>query len=153
MSPPNTSPVDEMTTNSESSTGTLNLVQSQSLNNVSNDSASTNDGGTTNIRSTTVHVQPSQQIRSKLPKFVLPKFKGDITQFRMFWDSFESAVHNNPGLTTINKFNHLNSQLEGFAFRTVQGLPITEGNYQSAVDILQPHYFSAYGGTHENSCL
>ena len=44
VSPPNPSPVDETTTNSESSTGTLNSVQSQSLNNVSNDSASTNDG-------------------------------------------------------------------------------------------------------------
>ena len=70
----------------------------------------------------------------------MPKFKGDITQFRTFWDSFESAVHNNPGLTTIDKFNHLNSQLEGRAFCAVQCLPITEGNYQSTVDSLQQRF-------------
>ena len=68
-------------------------------------------------------------------KLVLPKFKGDITQFRSFWD-FESAVHKNPGLSTVGKFNYLNSLLEG----TVQGLLITEGNYQSAFGILQQRF-------------
>ena len=38
-------------------------------------------------------------VKPKLPKMVLPKFGGEITEFRGFWDRFESAVHNNLRLT------------------------------------------------------
>ena len=41
---------------------------------------------------------PSSAI-SKLPKLTLPKFKGEVTQFKSFWDTFASAVHSNPTLT------------------------------------------------------
>jgi hypothetical protein len=47
-----------------------------------------------------------------LPKLVLPKFRGEITQWRTFWDSFNSAIHTNSYLFNIDKFNHLNSLLE-----------------------------------------
>ena len=74
--------------------------------------------------------------RTKLPKLTLRRFKGDITQFRTFWDTFESAVHSNPGLTKIDKFSYLVSLLEGSASRAIEGLPVTEENYDSAVEIL-----------------
>ena len=51
----------------------------------------------------TVHYAPA----IKLPKLVLPKFKGDITNYRTFWESFQSAVHRNSYLTNIDKFNYL----------------------------------------------
>ena len=54
--------------------------------------------------------------------------------------SFTSAVHNNASLSTIDKFNYLNSMLEGRALPAVQGLPITESNYQSALDILNQRF-------------
>ena len=73
---------------------------------------------------------------SKLPKLTLPKFRGEVTQFKPFWDTFESAVHSNPNLSKIAKFNYLVAQLEGAASRAIAGLPITEDNYQAAVDIL-----------------
>ena len=73
----------------------------------------------------------SNYSRSKLPKLVLPKFKGDITSYRTFWDSFESAVHQNPNLSKIDKFNYLNSLLEGRALRAVQGLTVSEDNYEA----------------------
>ena len=44
--------------------------------------------------------------RTKLPKLTLHRFKGDVTQFRTFWDTFESAIHSNPGLTKIEKVLH-----------------------------------------------
>ena len=81
-----------------------------------------------------------QSARSKLPKLVLPKFKGDITNYRTFWQSFESAVHNNTELATIDKFNYLFSLLEGQALRSIKGLAITEDNYQAAVHILQERF-------------
>ena len=70
----------------------------------------------------------------------LHRFKGDVTQFRTFWDMFESQVHSNPGLTKIDKFSYLVSLLEGTASRAIKGLPVTEENYDSVVDILKKRF-------------
>ena len=78
--------------------------------------------------------------KSRLPKITLPKFKGDVTQFRSFWDSFESTVHTNIDLTKIDKFNYLVSLLEGTASRAIAELPITEENYDAAVDIINKRF-------------
>ena len=60
--------------------------------------------------------------------------------YRTFWDSFNSAVHRNPGLSKIDKFNYLNLLLEGRALRAIQGLTISEENYDAVVDILQQRF-------------
>jgi hypothetical protein len=89
------------------------------------------------------HNQVSQQhhvTKSKLPKLELPKFKGELTKFRSFWDSYDSAVHKNSQLSTIDKFNYLYSLLEGPALRSIQGLSLTEENYKSAVDMLNQRF-------------
>jgi len=78
--------------------------------------------------------------RKKLPKLTPRRFKGDVTQSRTFWDTFESAVHSNPGLTKIDKFCYLVSLLEGSASRAIEGLPVTEENYDSAVEILKERF-------------
>lgn len=78
--------------------------------------------------------------RTKLPKLTLRRFKGDVTQFCTFWDTFESAVHSNPGLTKIDKFSYLVSLLEGSASLAIEGLPVTEENYDSAVEILKKRF-------------
>ena len=75
--------------------------------------------------------------KAKLPKLVLPKFRGEITQWQTFWDSFNSFIHVNPYLSPIDKFIHLHSLLEGQAARAIQGLTRTYANYQSAIDILR----------------
>ena len=58
---------------------------------------------------TTSSIKPTVRTgtRPKLPKLHLPKFSGDITKFRTFWDSYKSAVHRNPELSPIDKFNYL----------------------------------------------
>ena len=80
------------------------------------------------------------QARTRLPKLVLPKFKGDVTTWTAFWDSYKSAVHNNREISAVDKFNYLKSLLEGPAVRCIEGLPITEHNYRSAVDLLQHRF-------------
>ena len=77
------------------------------------------------------------KVRPKLPKLVMPKFSGDITKFRSFWDSFKSAIDENSDLSLIDKFNYLWSLLEGSAAKSIQGLPLTESNYSSAKTILE----------------
>ena len=35
---------------------------------------------------------------TKLPKLVLPLFRGEVTMWQSFWDSFNSSVHSNPNI-------------------------------------------------------
>ena len=81
-----------------------------------------------------------RQIKPKLPKLVLPKFRGDITTFSMFIDSFESAIDKNPELSVIDKFNYLSSFVEGTAAMAIQGLTLSEANYEAAKEILKQRY-------------
>ena len=81
-----------------------------------------------------------RQVKPKLPKLVLPKFRGDITTFSTFIDSFESAIDKNPELSVIDKFNYLSSSVEGPAARAIQGLTLSEANYVAAKEILKQRY-------------
>ena len=79
-------------------------------------------------------------LKVKLPKLTLPKFRGSITNWISFWDAYNSAVHNNTMLSKVDKFNYLNSLLEGEAKRSIQGLTLSEANYDSAVEILHERF-------------
>ena len=94
------------------------------------------------VRSPQTTSQPVNQnaVRARLPKLYLPKFRGDVTKWNTFWDSFQSAVHRNEGISNIDKFNYLNSVLEGAAARAIQGLTLTEANYSAAVKLLQERF-------------
>ena len=72
----------------------------------------------------------------KLPKLSLKKFNGDLTQWTTFWDTFEAAVHQNPALTSIDKFSYLTSLLESTAAEAIAGLKLTSVNYDEAVATL-----------------
>ena len=78
--------------------------------------------------------------RPRLPRLTLPTFKGDVTRWTSFWDSYNSAIHSNSQLTTIDKFNYLHSLLEGSAACSIKGLTLTEANYESAVDLLKQRF-------------
>lgn len=77
---------------------------------------------------------------TRLPKLILPKFRGNVTAWTPFWDAFKAAVHENPNISKVDKFNYLNSLVEGAAAMTIQGLSLTEGNYDSAVEMLQTRF-------------
>jgi len=79
-------------------------------------------------------------IKPKLPKLYLPKFAGEIIQFQTFWESFTSAVHSNPDLSVIDKFNYLKGLVEGPAASAIQGLTLTEANYATALEILKDRF-------------
>ena len=64
---------------------------------------------------------------------MLPKFNGEITKFKSFWVSFDSAVKKNADLSTVDKFNYLHALLEGQAARAIQGLTLSESNYQACI--------------------
>ena len=76
-------------------------------------------------------------VRPKLPKLTIAKFSGEEIKFRTFWDSFNSAVHNNQSLSNIDKFSYLQGLLEGPATTAIQGLTISDANYQAACELLE----------------
>ena len=55
-------------------------------------------------------------------------------------DSYESTIHKNDAITKVDKFNYLSSLLEGTALRAIQGLNLTNANYDAAVEILQDRF-------------
>ena len=76
----------------------------------------------------------------RLPKLSLKPFNGDITQWTTFWDSFKSAIHDNPTLSDLDKFNYLRSLLERSAKESIAGLALTAPNYKEAVSILEKRF-------------
>ena len=86
-----------------------------------------------------VHISPTQ-IRAKLPKITLQKFRGNVTNLKPFWKSFKAAVHDNGSISKFDKINYLFSHLEDAAARSVQGLTLTEANYDTAIAILEERF-------------
>ena len=78
--------------------------------------------------------------KTRLPKLELHKFKGNVTLWTTFWDSLKSAVHDNAAISKVDKFNYLSSLLDGPASKAIQGLSLTEGNYDSAIALLKERF-------------
>jgi len=83
---------------------------------------------------------PVTVAKPRLPRLQLPKFKGDVKNWSSFWDSFKSAVHDNAEIPRVDKFNYLNSLLEGTALKSIEGLTLTERNYNVAVGMLKERF-------------
>ena len=76
----------------------------------------------------------------KLPKLTMQSFKGDLTTWTTFWDSYKAAIHDNASLSDIDKFNYLRSLLQGPARDAVSGLTLTAANYKEAVSVLEKRF-------------
>ena len=66
----------------------------------------------------------SHGAKVKLPKLSLPRFNGDLMKWPIFWDSYESAIHNNDQLTEFNSLL-LRSLLECMALDAISGLTLS----------------------------
>ena len=99
---------------------------------------------TPNIReppqSTLVPATVPSTSTSRLPKLSLPTFSGNPLLWQTFWDLFEAAVHGNPNLTGVEKFNYLRAQLESEAARIVGGFPLTNANYEQTISLLKTRF-------------
>ena len=47
----------------------------------------------------------TSQAKTKLPKLTLAKFWGEFTKWNTFWESFQSAVHDDREISQVDKFN------------------------------------------------
>lgn len=78
--------------------------------------------------------------RVKLPKLELRKFSGKIAEWPEFWDGFRSAVHEDEQLAKVDKFKYLRSYLEEPARSVVAGFPLTDVDYDSAIEMLKDRF-------------
>ena len=76
----------------------------------------------------------------RLPKLTIQPFDGNMTLWTSFWDSFDSAIHQNTGLNEVDKFNYLRSLLRGSARDAISGLMLTEANYTEAIAVLRRRF-------------
>jgi hypothetical protein len=106
--------------------GTINFPLSSE--NVNNNVSPSNNG----------NIAP--KVQAKLPKLTLPRYSGEPTKCQPFWDSFESAVHKNPTISNVDKFNYLKGLLDGPAASCIAGVALTDGNYNTALDLLKNRF-------------
>jgi hypothetical protein len=76
----------------------------------------------------------------KLPKLELPSYSGDKIKLKEFWDAFDATINRNSKLSSIDKFNYLQSKLTGEAKAAISGLSLSHENYDVAVDIIQERF-------------
>ena len=86
------------------------------------------------------HMNTPTVSRMKLPELTLTPFDGNYTRWCTFWDSYESAAHNNPELPDIVKFNYLQSLLQKSAKESIAGLSLTAANYGEVIEILTKRF-------------
>ncbi|GBM85632.1 hypothetical protein AVEN_174027-1, partial [Araneus ventricosus] len=76
----------------------------------------------------------------KLPKLAISKFYGQSSLWLSFWNSFESAIHENDSLSEVSKFNYLKAHLGGSALNTIEGFALTPENYEIAIKLLKERF-------------
>jgi len=80
---------------------------------------------------------PTSESKVKLPKLTIQPFRGELTTWTTFWDSFEVAIHNNRSLSNIEKFNYLRSRPP---LHAIVGLMLTDANYNEAIQVLTSRF-------------
>jgi len=72
----------------------------------------------------------------KLPTIEIPRFGGQITEFKHFYDTFTSLIINNQGLDDVKKFHYLLSCVTNEAHQLIQNLPVTQQIFHIAWNLL-----------------
>ena len=76
----------------------------------------------------------------RLPKLEVRKFYGRIHEWQEFWDSYQSAIHQNDSLSDVDKFSYLRGLIEGPAKASIAGFALTAANYNAAIELLQRRF-------------
>ena len=76
----------------------------------------------------------------KLPKLNLPTFSGNLEEWLSFFDLFQASVHQNSILSACQKLQYLKSACKGDALKIIQSIPISDSNYEIALDLLKERY-------------
>eukprot|EP00795_Rhopilema_esculentum_P005668 gene5668-10908_t len=114
----------------EGAIGSFSLKDGQSIGNENFNTSSASSAETTG----------AFKQQAKLQKLSMPTFDGKVENWPSFYDIFESAVHCDPHLSNVTKFQYLQSLLKGVAKEAIAGLKVTNANYESALQILKERF-------------
>lgn len=76
----------------------------------------------------------------KLAALNIPIFSGKYEEWASFHDMYTAVIHDNKGLTTVQKFFYLRSSLSDDAANCIKCLATTEANYAAAWASLVKRY-------------
>ena len=77
----------------------------------------------------------------QLPRIEVPTFDGNILNWQIFWEQFDSAIHNKSQLNDSDKLTYLRDALkDGPARYVIEGLTQMADSYQEAVRCLKDRY-------------
>ncbi|XP_031336996.1 uncharacterized protein LOC116166263 [Photinus pyralis] len=76
----------------------------------------------------------------KLPDIPLPKFSGDLKEWPLFIECFNSLIHNNPELNDVNRAHYLLGCLSDTALSVCSGIAPTGDNYRIILAALVDKY-------------
>jgi len=73
-------------------------------------------------------------------QITLPTFTGNPLDWLTFWDSCQAAIHLNPNLSDVQKFNYLKAQLDRDAAKTIDWFSLSDHTYLPfSMNILVKH--------------
>ena len=90
--------------------------------------------------SSTVTARSVTQNTVKLPKLSIKKFSGDPIQWQQFYDTFDAVVNKNESISKVEKFTYLKGYLSGDAEKCLEGLQLTDENFEHALSLLRERY-------------
>lgn len=79
-------------------------------------------------------------LNKKLPPIQLQKFSGIPSEFPVFFENFQSLIHNNQTLSDVQKVQYLTGCLTGKALLVCAGIPPTGENYEIIWNSLLERY-------------
>lgn len=95
----------------------------------------------TTVSSGTATPQANQRkTRAQYPPIQIKRFSGKMDDWIPFWETYRVLVHEEDTMDKVEKFNILESHLDGMAKEIIAGLQITERGYDDAIDLLLNKY-------------
>ncbi|XP_030750174.1 uncharacterized protein LOC115877962 [Sitophilus oryzae] len=76
----------------------------------------------------------------QLPALKLPTFSGRYDAWVEFRDAFKALIHENSGLTNVQKFYYLRSSLKDDSLNLIESIPVSDSNYQDVWRLLHDRY-------------
>ncbi|KRX13257.1 hypothetical protein T07_1799 [Trichinella nelsoni] len=70
----------------------------------------------------------------------MSRVSDDWNHWQRFQDEFDTSIHTNQSLSTIEKFSYLRSLLIENAVAEIEGLPLNVANYEAAMTILSDSF-------------
>lgn len=78
-----------------------------------------------------VAASPAPVKSAKLPKLIITKFSGELTDWPRFWNQLEAEIDRSE-VAAVTKFSYLKELVDPKVKTTIDGLPFTTEGYQRA---------------------